>query len=295
MNLRPSAIGLGRAIPVSDCSAWRDLIGRRSGVALRDAQVSVLTALVQERMRARRLTTASAYYDLLQTEPDGGPEWTELMDRLISHETSFFRHMPSFEAIRTSVVPELRARSHVGANTLTFWSAGCSTGQEAYSLAMAVMDGAAAAGPFTVWGVDISRKAIETARRGRYHERMMTAIPAAYRQRFFRPIDQRGPREYEVGDDLRNRVRFVAANLYGACSMFLSYDVIVCQNVLIYFVQDAIPNLVAMLAARLNPGGYLLLGPGEWPADCPAGLEAINVNGVRAFRRVGRTAAEVRS
>jgi chemotaxis methyl-accepting protein methylase len=67
--------------------------------------------------------------------------------------------------------------------------------------------------------------------------------------------------------------------------MLLNYDLIVCQNVLIYFARNAVPALVSTLGARLNRGGYLLLGPGESPAACPPGLEPINVNGVRAFRR----------
>ncbi len=295
MSARLSAGGPGRAIPAGARSAWSDLIGLRCGLALRDAQIPVLTELVQERVRARGLAHASDYFDLLAAEADGGPEWTDLMERLVSHETSFFRHRPTFDAIRTCVVPELGARKHAGAHTLTFWSAGCSTGQEAYSLAMTVTDDGGAAGPFTVWGTDISPRAIEAARRGRYSDRAMGSIPYAYRRRFFRAFDDSGARRYEVVDELRRRVRFVSANLYTACAMLLGYDVIVCQNVLIYFAQTAVSTVVSMLAGRLNPGGYLLLGPGEWPGDCPAGLEAITLNGVRAFRRVGRTSGEVRS
>ena len=89
-------------------------------------------------------------------------------------------------------------------------------------------------------------------------------------------------------------MRFVATNLYPACGVFLSYDVIFCHNVLIYLAPAAIPHFVAALAARLNVGGYLLLGPGEAPVHCPGGLEVVHINGVRAFRRAGRVVHEGR-
>ncbi len=293
MNAGLSACRPGRTIPAGARGAWSDLIGVRCGLALRDAQIPALTEHVQERVRARGLTHPADYFDLLAAEADDSPEWTDLMERLVSHETSFFRHMPTFDAIRTRVVPELRARA--GARTLTFWSAGCSTGQEAYSLAMTILDDGGGAAPFTVWGTDISPRAVAAARRGCYSDRAMGPIRYAYRQRFFRAFDDSGARRYEVLDELRRRVRFVAANLYATCAMLLGYDVIVCQNVLIYFAPSAVSTVVSMLAGRLNPGGYLLLGPGEWPGDRPAGLEALTLNGVRAFRRTGRMSGEVRS
>jgi chemotaxis methyl-accepting protein methylase len=89
-------------------------------------------------------------------------------------------------------------------------------------------------------------------------------------------------------------VRFVAMNLYPACDVFSTYDVIFCHNVLIYFASAVVPDLVARLGARLAPGGWLLPGPGEAPVECPAGLEPVSAGGVRAFRRVGRMAPEVR-
>src|SRR5512134_3280211 len=119
--------------PIGARRDWSTLIGARCGLALRDAQVSALTGVVAERMQARGLTSASAYYQMLEAEGDGGPEWTDLMDRIVSHETSFFRHMPTFDAVRR-LMPELRARARLNGTTLTLWSAGCSTGEEAYSL-----------------------------------------------------------------------------------------------------------------------------------------------------------------
>jgi chemotaxis methyl-accepting protein methylase len=265
---------------------WYDLILRRCGLTFRSTQLAGVMGVVREQARARGLTS-EAYYQQLSKPGESGPEWEVLVERLINHETSFFRHPPSFDALQRSILPELRdARPRGG--KLNFWSAGCSTGQEAYSLAMVAMNDEALKGEFTVWGGDISRYAIEVARRGRYGPRAVASVRADYRQRFLREINEGGA-EYEVVDELRQRTRFMAANLVANDSFSVSYDVIFCHNVLIYFSAAAVTHAVAFLASRLTLGGYLLLGPGEAPSERPSGLVPISVNGVRTFQRRTRS------
>ncbi len=285
-------IGFPTPADTESCRPWGDLLLRHCGLALREPQLSALAGLVPARMRARGLASCDEYYELLEEESKGGSEWTELIDQLISHETSFFRHPPSFEALRTHILPELRRRPDIGRNLLSLWSAGCSTGEEAYSLAMTAMSDPAFGGEFLVWGADISRRTVEAARNGRYSEKAVSAIPAEYRRQFVRAAGGGGA--WGIDPELCRRVRFLAINLYSACDIFLNHDVIFCQNVLIYFAPPAVTPFVAMLGSRLTPGGYLLLGPGEAPFECPAGLEPVALPGVRAFRRVGRVSREVR-
>ena len=149
---------------------------------------------------------------------------------------------------------------------------------------------------FTVWGCDISRHAIESARRARFGRRAVAAIPEAFRERFLAACDDAATSEYEIADELRRHVRFTALNLFAAESgISLSYDVIFCHNVLIYMSPAAISQIVAHLAARLVPGGYLLLGPGEGPAERPSVLEPVALGGVRMFRRKSHAQPEGRS
>lgn len=270
---------------------WSDLLLRRCGLALRDAQVPVLAEALQARMQALGIASCARYFEILEAADDIGHEWTELVERLVSHETSFFRHPESFDALRTRVLPDLRRRLDFGGAQLHLCSAGCSTGEEAYSIAMVAMAERAVDGEFTVWGMDISRRSIETARQGRYSARASSTVPALYRQFISPSAGSAG--SWEVAAALRERTRFVPANLFASCGVFVNYDLIVCQNVLIYFAPGAVPRLLSLLAARLTPGGYLMLGPGEAPAECAPGLEAVNLKGVRAFRRVGRRAREV--
>jgi chemotaxis methyl-accepting protein methylase len=144
-----------------------------------------------------------------------------------------------------------------------------------------------------VWGGDISRRAIEVARRGRYGPRAVATVPADLRQRFFRPIGSGPGMEYEVVDELRQRVRFMATNLVEVGTFIPNHDVIFCHNVLIYFAPAAVSRAVALLASQLAVGGYLLLGPGEAPIERPPGLELVSMNGVRVLQRKGTKPVEV--
>jgi chemotaxis methyl-accepting protein methylase len=275
---------------------WCELILRRCGLAFRSARLPDVMAIVRDQTKQRGLPNEAAYFQLLSKAADSGPEWDALVERLINHETSFFRHPPSFDALRRHILPEL-CDGRTRGSRLNLWSAGCSTGQEAYSLAMVAMDNEALNGEFTVWGGDISRYAVDIARRGRYGPRAVASIPAEFRQRFVRPVGGDEPAaEYEFSGELRQRVRFMTTNLVDADGFSASHDVIFCHNVLIYFSPTAVSQAVAFLASRLTLGGYLLLGPGEAPSERPLGLVPVSINGVRAFQRRGaRPTNEVRA
>jgi type IV pilus assembly protein PilK len=276
---------------------WFYLIRRRCGLTFRDTQASAVLAYLRDQMRASGMTSERRYYARLSDEPDGGPEWTTLVEHMLNHETSFFRHPPSYDVLRTHILPELREARGRGSR-LNLWSAGCSTGQEPYSLAMVAMDAlndTEPGGDFSVWGGDISRQAIEIARRGRYGPRAIAGVPDEYRRRYLRSTGSADAPEYEILEPLRQRVRFTAINLVAACGINLNPDVIFCHNVLIYLSPLAVSQVVALLASRLALGGYLVLGPGEAPAERPAALEAMTIAGVRVFRRTMHASAEGRS
>ena len=270
--------------------AWCDLIVRRCGLAFRHIRMPEVIGIVHGQMRARGITHDAEYYALLAGPAANGSEWDSLIERLTNHETSFFRHPPSFDALRLHILPELRATRPPGGR-LSLWSAGCSTGQEAYSLAMcAIADNPN--GQFTVWGSDISHHAIKVAREAKFGPRAVATIPEHFRQRYL-VSPANGSHDFAINDDLRQRVRFMTTNLVEPDGFRASHDVVFCHNVLIYFSPAAVTQAVARLAASVGIGGYLLLGPGEAPHDRPPGLEPVIINGVRAFQR--RTARAVES
>jgi len=271
---------------------WCDLIRRRCGLTFRTSQIPVVLDCVRQHVAARGLSER-AYFDQMTAAPDHDPEWLALVELVVNHETSFFRHPPSFDVLRRHLLPELREKR--GRSRLNLLSAGCSTGQEAYSMAMVAMDHDPKA-DYAVWGCDISRPAIDAARAARFGRRAIAGVPDAWRQRFFTTGGTEAMPEYEVTEELRRHVRFSAVNLFAADgNMALSYDVIFCHNVLIYMSAAAVSQIVTLLATRLVSGGYLLLGPGEGPTERPALLEPVSFSGVRMFRRKSHAQLEGRS
>jgi chemotaxis methyl-accepting protein methylase len=273
--------------------AWSDLIVRRCGLTFRHVRLPEVIGLVRDQIRVRGIAGEAAYYQLLN-QSETNAEWDALIERLTNHETSFFRHPPSFDALRQHILPSLRAAKPPGAK-LSLWSAGCSTGQEAYSIAMCAMDDASGHGDFTVWGSDISHQAIKAARQANYGPRAIATIPEPYQKRFLTAVDTATGTEYQISDEVRRRVRFMTTNLVEPDGFRPTHDVVVCHNVLIYFSPAAVTRAVSWLASCVAIGGYLLLGPGEAPHDRPAGLDPVVVGGVRAFQRRRARAVEARS
>jgi type IV pilus assembly protein PilK len=282
-----------RAADTSVVSAqpWPDLIVRRCGLAFRHIRFPEVMGIVHDQMRLRGIADEAAYFQRLSS-PGAATEWDALIERLTNHETSFFRHPPSFDALRLHILPELRASKAAG-RRISLWSAGCSTGQEAYSMAMcAIADGR---DDFTVWGSDISHQAITMAREGRFGPRAVATVPEPYRSRFFTASEAVSGTEFSVTDELRRRVRFMTTNLVEPDGFRASHDVVFCHNVLIYFSPAAVSKVVAHLASSVAIGGYLMLGPGEAPHDRPPGLDPVIVNGVRGFQRRLARPVEIRS
>jgi chemotaxis protein methyltransferase CheR len=213
-----------------------------------------------------------------------------LLDLLLNRETGFFRHQPSFEALTGHVLPELlRDRRRPAAVPVTLWSAGCSSGQEAYSLAMAFLETTAGRRERAqVTGSDISPRALDRARQGRYRPFEVRCLPETCLSRYTRcGVDAVGPC-YQVADAVRELVQFERFNLTDPDSYAVwGQDVIFCQNVLIYFAPEDREAVVGHLAGRLNPGGYLFLGPAEAVGLRVAGLEPVRLDNALIYRRIG--------
>ncbi len=138
----------------------------------------------------------------------------------------------------------------------------------------------------SIEGTDISEQALGKARQGNYCQRAMGEVPAAMLDRYFEPQAESGQeRRYQARRALRSMVRFRYANLCDPSSYAASFDVIFCQNVLIYFRQPIRDRTLGLLAEFLNPGGFLVLAPGELPQPRIAGLQALRLDDSTVFRR----------
>jgi len=278
----------------SEFKLFRELIYDECGFSFGPEKQTLLESRLRRRMDELGIANASEYYNLLKNPTGKSQELPALLDILMICETSFFRNMPQFQLLKDTVLPEIIAKKEKsGGRVIRVWSAGCSTGQEAYSLAMCAIEDNPN-GLFTVWGSDISHQAIKIARQARFGPRAVTTIPEHYRQRYLVPSTVNGVQDFTIANDLRQRVRFMTTNLVEPDSFRASHDVVFCHNVLIYFSPAAVTQAVARLAASVGLGGYLLLGPGEAPHDRPPGLEPVIVNGLRAFQRRTARPTEVK-
>src|SRR5262249_985834 len=177
---------------------------------------------------------------------------------IVVGETYFFRDAGQFELLRREILPELRRRTGMG---LAIWSAGCASGEEAYSLAIAASESAVDGAPDTVFGTDVSTRALAAARAGVYGAWSMRGLTAEAIDR----IAVRRDRPYAVRDRWRHRVEFAHGNLAAegprAFPMNGTMDLILCRNVLIYFDEAAVRRAAALLFGALREGGYLLTSP----------------------------------
>lgn len=256
---------------------WCQLLEERSGIVWRRERKTYLEVRLTARMRELGITDYSGYYRQVLDGARGALEWSWLLDNLTVQETRFFRHPASFDF----VADYLPGRLGAGQESLSLWSVGCSTGEEAWSLAIVAAEEIARQGSkadFSVFATDISRTALVAAREGRYSARRSAAL-AEEPARHYASVDDGG--NYRVCEELKRRVCFSRVNILELAAMpVIGMDVIFCQNVLIYFRRWKRRSILNQLVERLLPGGILVLGVGEvtgWehPQLMPVGNDKI--------------------
>ncbi len=265
---------------------WVRLLEDRTGVLVPDERKSFLLAGLRRRMREIGLEDFRAYFDYLAHDASSLPEWSILEDRLTVHETAFFRHPESIELVHQACRAKreregARARFHA-------WSAGCATGQEAYTLAMVIDEwfgGADGGRQYGVAGTDISLPALKTARDAVYSERALGGIESKYRQAYCRKL---GNGKFQILPELRARVCFTQVNLINTAGFPLQdVDLIYCQNVLIYFERSRRKQILEQMVNKLAPGGLLIFGPCDLPTWAHPEMEKIKAANTMAFAKQG--------
>jgi chemotaxis protein methyltransferase CheR len=256
----------------------RDSIAAYGGVYLDAAQQRVLEAGVATRLASTGKTLVEYERDL--AAPLNRVELRRLMELVVNHETFFFRNAAQFRALRDVLLPEVHSRKPAG-EPVRIWSAGCATGEEAYSIGVAATEALALTGRrVEVYGTDLSEAALEKARAGFYRGRSLANVTPGQLARFFRPQDD----GYSVGETLRSVVRFAPLNLLDPFpALVQGCDVIFCQNVTIYFQPAARRNLIARFFASLPAGGLLFLGFSETLWNVFDGFYAREVGGAYVY------------
>lgn len=238
---------------------FRDLLAGYSGVYLDATRQRQLEAGLAQRLRAMGETLA-LYLARLRAPGDRG-ELQRLAELVVNHETIFFRNGPHFRALREALLGELHDRKPAAA-PIRIWSAGCATGEEAYSLAIVALEtlGQPLARPVEIWATDLSKAALQGAQAGFYRGRTLQNVPPELLARYFHAKGD----GYVVDGNVRALVRFEQLNLLEPFPAFAhGVDLIFCQNVTIYFQLKTCRQLMARFHDCLPAGGMLFLGFSE--------------------------------
>lgn len=234
-------------------------IHRDTGIVIGAAKRSMLISRLAHRLRHLGLTDFVAYSRLLDS-PEGESERHALVSAITTNVTKFFREPHHFDAL-AELAPALIASARAGGR-VRIWSAGCSTGQEPYSIAATLVDLAPDIGQndLRILATDIDPQVIETARRGRYDSRAVPGDVPALMRRFLQDTKDG---HVAVSPKLRALIRFETLNLLDPWPFTGRFDIVFCRNVVIYFDADTRHRLWRRFASRILPGGQMFLGHSE--------------------------------
>jgi chemotaxis protein methyltransferase CheR len=263
-----------------ELSEIRMLIEERTGICFDASRERFFSTRVKEHLRAKGLERGT---DLLRAMRKSNVEYEALLEGLLTQETSFFRYPSVYEAFEKRVLPELHVKKFwKNPRTLRIWSAGCSTGEEPYSIAITIADSLSFSDSWNVeiLATDVGRHALKQAERGVYSGRSLGSVSPEKLAMHF----ALAPGGYQVKPRLRKMVTFAQLNL--AAAVYVGrMDMIFCMNVLIYFSEERRRSLVQRFYDTLEPGGYLFLGHSESISKMPVKFQAIVLNDCILYRK----------
>ncbi|MEA2488778.1 MAG: chemotaxis protein methyltransferase CheR [Acidobacteriota bacterium] len=239
----------------------RDQIYKRSGMWFNDSSKYLLQKRLSPRARELNFDSFQKYFYFLQYDPRAEAEFDQIWDLVTTNETYFFREPAQLTAFVDEIVPDILARKPV--KKIRIWSAGCSSGEEPYSLAMLLQEaGWFHQASFEIFASDINQQVLARARKGTYRESAFRATAPNLRDKYFHRNDDNS---WKIRDEIRNRVSFGRLNLYDEARVSLlgHLDIVFCRNVIIYFDDASKRIVVTNFYNRLVEGGYLLLGHSE--------------------------------
>ncbi len=272
----------------------RRLLKHAIGLDASSIGVSAIERAVRERQSACGLADRDAYWGRVRASQ---AELQALIELVVVPETWFFRDPEAFQTLARVVLDRLDALDgglHATPDrAVRVLSLPCSTGEEPYSIAMALLDAGVPARQFHVDGVDISERALSEARQGVYRKISFRGHGLDCRDRYFQPIDA----GYRILDSVRHNVAFRHGNVLSVASLPGAgpYDAIFCRNVLIYFDHAARERAMTTVARLLSPEGLLFVGPAEAAVVLRHGFVSARMPGAHAFRKSDKTASERRA
>jgi chemotaxis protein methyltransferase CheR len=257
------------------------LVRQRSAIELDAAKAYLIEARLNPLARRHGFPSTTDMIRALQTLPKPDMQ-QQLVEAMTTNETSFFRDAHPFEALRTTIIPEMM-RLQAGKRTIHVWSAACSTGQEAYSIAMLLRENFPdlAAWKVQILGTDLSDDVLEKARAARFSQiEMNRGLPAALLARYFR----REGMQWELAPHVRGMASFCKLNLIERWPPMPQMDVVFLRNVLIYFSPETKRTILEKVRAVMAPHGVLFLGAAETTMGLDAAFTRVQVDNSVFYR-----------
>jgi len=260
----------------SEFKRLRDLVHARTGIALSDAKRELVYGRLARRLRKLKLASFAEYCELVESGESA--ELQELTNAITTNLTSFFRENYHFEQLAAEALPQVESK-RCAARRMRLWSAGCSTGEEPYSLAVVMREALAHLPSWDIklLATDIDSKVVATAAEGEYAQERFKDVPAERVRNWFRNVPGR-PGFCAASDELKALITFRQLNLLDPWPMKGPFDIIFCRNVVIYFDKATQRGLFDRMADLQEPGGWLFIGHSE---------NLLNVT--RRYKLVGRT------
>ncbi|MEK7314931.1 MAG: protein-glutamate O-methyltransferase CheR [Candidatus Eisenbacteria bacterium] len=258
------------------------LLLERTGIVLESGKEYLVEARLHAMTHAEGAGSVSALLDALQREERQGPLQRGAVEAMLNGETSFFRDHYPFEALRTTLLPELMA-ARAGTKSLNVWCAASASGQEAYSVAMLLREQMPSLNEWNVriLATDVSESVLQRARQGVYRQiEVNRGLPAAYLVKYF----ERAGEEWRVKERVREMVTFSQLNLIEPWPSFPRPDLILLRNVLLYLSSEARRTILQSVVKTLRPDGYLFLGGGETMLALDRTFESVRIGKAVCYR-----------
>lgn len=265
MNATPARPGFAGdpELKLDDFILFRDFVHEKSGIYFPEGKLYLVKNRLANRMGQLGIKNYKDYYYMIKYDTSM-KEFNALMNILTTNETSFFRNLPQLAAFSDEVLPEiLQGRAGRDRKSLRIWSAGCSTGEEPYTISMLLIEKIPnySAYDIEIIANDISEHVLQAARKGVYHELSLRTTPSPYRERYF---EKKG-NVYHIKDNVKKLVKFSHINMADPIkmSLFKNIDIIFCRNVTIYFSDEVKRAVTRAFYNCLVKGGYYFIGHSE--------------------------------
>ncbi|MDR3337883.1 MAG: protein-glutamate O-methyltransferase CheR [Treponema sp.] len=240
----------------ADFEQYRKLIYNESGIHFTATNRSILESRLKERLRENGVATVGAYFATISKDKE---ELKNFLDSITTNLTRFFRNQAHFDALEHYVVPELmNIKKASGNTTIKIWSAGCSTGEEPYTIAMLMSEILPPAWKYEIVASDISLKCLMMGKEGFYADSRITGVPDNYIKKYFDKVEG----GYKIHQDIMSRIRFDYHNLKNDSGM-RNLDLVFCRNVIIYFDEAAQNNVMNHFWDAMAAKSFLFIGHSE--------------------------------